>query len=84
MVPIEVAIQKLRGFIADQNAKIVKTNENELQLVVTDAHAGNNRRSTDRPVTFQIHLETISAAPRTIEFARASPPARMSKRVSKS
>ena len=33
MVPIEVAVQKLRGFIADQDAKIVKTNENELQLV---------------------------------------------------
>ena len=32
-VPIEVAVQKLRGFIADQDAKIVKTNENELELV---------------------------------------------------
>ncbi len=53
MVPIEVAIQKLRGFIADQDAKIVKTNENELQLVVT----GANRRASDRPVTFQIHLK---------------------------
>ena len=38
-VPIEVAVQKLRGFIADQDAKIVKTNENELQLAVTDSHA---------------------------------------------
>src|SRR4029077_8829577 len=28
-VPIEVAVQKLRGFIADQDAKIIKTNENE-------------------------------------------------------
>jgi diguanylate cyclase (GGDEF)-like protein/PAS domain S-box-containing protein len=57
MVPIEVAIQKLRGYIADQNAKIVKTNENELQLLVTDTHCGKNRRLTDRPVTFQIHLK---------------------------
>jgi len=38
-VPIEVAIQKLRGFIADQEAKIVKTNENELQLAITDTQA---------------------------------------------
>lgn len=53
MVPIEVAIQKLRGFIADQDAKIVKTNENELQLIVAAA----SRRSSDRPVTFQIHLK---------------------------
>ena len=32
-VPIEVAVQKLRGFIADQDAKIVKTSDNELQTV---------------------------------------------------
>ena len=57
MVPIEVAVQKLRGFIADQDAKIVKTNENELELVVTDSHTTPNRRSSDRPVTFLIHLK---------------------------
>jgi diguanylate cyclase (GGDEF)-like protein/PAS domain S-box-containing protein/putative nucleotidyltransferase with HDIG domain len=56
-VPIEVAIQKLRGFIADQNAKIVKTNDNELQLTVTDSHAGSSRRSTDRSVAFLIDLK---------------------------
>ncbi len=56
-VPIEVAIQKLRGFIADQNAKIVKTNDNELQLIVSDGHAHANRRTTDRPVSFLINLK---------------------------
>jgi diguanylate cyclase (GGDEF)-like protein/PAS domain S-box-containing protein len=56
-VPIEVAVQKLRGFIADQEAKIVKTNDNELQLVVTDNAPLANRRATDRPVTFLIHLK---------------------------
>ena len=56
-VPIEVAVQKLRGFIADQAAKIVKTNDNELQLAVTDGHADATRRSDDRPVTFMIHLK---------------------------
>jgi diguanylate cyclase (GGDEF)-like protein/PAS domain S-box-containing protein/putative nucleotidyltransferase with HDIG domain len=57
MVPIEVAVQKLRGFIADQDAKIVKTNDNELELVVTDGSNGANRRSDDRPVAFAIHLK---------------------------
>ncbi len=56
-VPIEVAIQKLRGFIADQDAKIVKTNDNELQLAVTGSHGNANRRRTDRPVTFLIQLK---------------------------
>jgi diguanylate cyclase (GGDEF)-like protein/PAS domain S-box-containing protein len=56
-VPIEVAIQKLRGFIADQDAKIVKTNENALQLAITDSQANINRRANDRPVMFFIHLK---------------------------
>jgi hypothetical protein len=56
-VPIEVAVQKLRGFIADQDAKIVSTNENELQLSVIDSKNGLNRRTGDRPITFVIHLK---------------------------
>jgi diguanylate cyclase (GGDEF)-like protein/PAS domain S-box-containing protein/putative nucleotidyltransferase with HDIG domain len=57
MVPIEVAVQKLRGFIADQEAKIVKTNDNELQLIVTDGAANANRRTADRSMAFVIHLK---------------------------
>jgi diguanylate cyclase (GGDEF)-like protein/PAS domain S-box-containing protein len=56
-VPIEVAVQKLRGFIADQDAKIVKTNENELQLSITDTQPKSNRRSNDRPLVFLIQLK---------------------------
>jgi diguanylate cyclase (GGDEF)-like protein len=56
-VPIEVAVQKLRGFIADQDAKIVKTNENELQLAITDTHTNSARRSNDRPLMFMIQLK---------------------------
>ena len=56
-VPIEVAVQKLRGFIADQQAKVVKTNENELELVVSDNHAGGSRRVGDRSVSFLIQLK---------------------------
>jgi diguanylate cyclase (GGDEF)-like protein len=56
MVPIEVAVQKLRGFIADQDAKIVKTSHNELQMSVTDGPAGAARRASDRPITFIIQL----------------------------
>jgi diguanylate cyclase (GGDEF)-like protein/putative nucleotidyltransferase with HDIG domain/PAS domain S-box-containing protein len=55
-VPIEIAVQKLRGFVSDQNAKITKADENQLVLEVTDEHVGNNRRSTDRSVTFVIEM----------------------------
>ena len=57
LVPIEVAVQKLRGFIADQAAKIVKTDDNELHLAVTDGPNDANRRLGDRPTTFLIHLK---------------------------
>jgi diguanylate cyclase (GGDEF)-like protein len=56
-VPIEIAIQKLRGFIADQEAKIIKTNENELELVVTDGRGSTHRRANDRPMSFVIYLK---------------------------
>jgi diguanylate cyclase (GGDEF)-like protein/PAS domain S-box-containing protein/putative nucleotidyltransferase with HDIG domain len=56
MVPIEVAVQKLKGFIADQNAKIVKTDETELELLVEDGGAGAARRLNDRATAFVIQL----------------------------
>jgi hypothetical protein len=56
-VPIEIAVQKLRGFIADQEAKIVKTDENELQLAVIDCTTSVNRRAGDRSTTFLINLK---------------------------
>jgi hypothetical protein len=56
-VPIEVAVQKLRGFIADQDAKIIKTDENQLELSVTDRNHNLGRRASDRPVTFLMQLK---------------------------
>jgi diguanylate cyclase (GGDEF)-like protein/PAS domain S-box-containing protein len=55
-VPIEVAVQKLRGFVSDQNAKIIKADENQLLLEVTDRITSQNRRKTDRSVTFIIEM----------------------------
>jgi diguanylate cyclase (GGDEF)-like protein/PAS domain S-box-containing protein len=55
-VPIEVAVQKLRGFVSDQDAKITKADENQLILEVTDRLVSNNRRRTDRSVTFVIEM----------------------------
>lgn len=55
-VPVEIAIQKLRGFIADHDAKILKTDEYELRIEVTDNGTGRTRRKDDRPVTFVIDV----------------------------
>ncbi|MEM8864629.1 MAG: diguanylate cyclase, partial [Planctomycetota bacterium] len=56
-VPLDVAVQKLRGFIADHGAKILRTAENEIRLEATDNNAGRNRRKDDQPVTFVIDVQ---------------------------
>ncbi|MBN1854213.1 MAG: diguanylate cyclase [Pirellulales bacterium] len=56
VVPIEIAVQKLRGFIADQTAKIIQTNENQLELEIPGDKAGLFRRQDDRPVPFVINI----------------------------
>ncbi|MEM9187325.1 MAG: diguanylate cyclase [Planctomycetota bacterium] len=68
-VPVEIAVQKLRGFVADHKAKVLRTAENELRLEATDQSAGRNRRKEDRPVAFVIdiklaqeHVERSNAA----------------------
>ena len=55
-VPLEIAVQKLRGFVFDQDAKITSTSDRELCLEVTDKLAAPNRRKTDRIVAFAIQL----------------------------
>jgi diguanylate cyclase (GGDEF)-like protein/PAS domain S-box-containing protein len=56
-VPIELAVQKLKGFVADRDAKILRTEENHLRMETTDAVGGKNRRETDRPLGFVIDLK---------------------------
>ncbi len=55
-MPLEVAVQKLRGFVCDQNAKIISTTQNKLSLELTDKLTAKNRRKSDREVTFTIDL----------------------------
>jgi diguanylate cyclase (GGDEF)-like protein len=55
-VPIKMTIEKLRGFVADHQAKIVKIDGNRIQLEIDDARSGRLRRFTDRPVTFGVDL----------------------------
>lgn len=56
-VPLEVAVQKLRGFVSDQNAKILHTKQNEMSMELTDRYTSANRRKTDREVAFTITLQ---------------------------
>jgi diguanylate cyclase (GGDEF)-like protein len=65
-VPIAMAIEKLRGFVADHCAKIVTTRSNHVQLEI-DHRAGRMRRRSDRSVAFVVDLrfeeEKLVASP---------------------
>ena len=55
-VPIRMAIEKLRGFVADHQAKIVNIDGNRVRLEIDDRHPTRLRRLTDRPMTFCVDL----------------------------
>lgn len=68
-VPMDIAIEKLRGFISDHGAKIVKTGENQLRLTCTTSSLNRPMRSGDKPITFviditfsQTHVEKTNTA----------------------
>jgi len=53
-VPIKIAVEKLRGFVADHQAKIAAIDGNHVRLEIEERPASRLRRLTDRPVVFWI------------------------------
>ncbi|MEO1524456.1 MAG: diguanylate cyclase [Planctomycetota bacterium] len=51
-VPIDLAIEKLRGFIADHEAEIVSVSESKLSLKVNAGQTQEGRRKLDRRIAF--------------------------------
>ncbi|MEM6366467.1 MAG: diguanylate cyclase, partial [Planctomycetota bacterium] len=60
-VPMDLAIEKIRGFIADHRAEIVTVKENQLSLRVCSGSAPGGRRRVDHNIAFHVKL-TLSAA----------------------
>lgn len=55
-VPMKVAVEKLRGFVADHRASIEQVDGSRVRIAI--AHGGDRvRRSSDRPVTFVLDLQ---------------------------
>lgn len=48
-VPVKMAVEKLRGFVADHQARIIAVNGNQVRMEISDRVAGRIRRLTDRP-----------------------------------
>jgi diguanylate cyclase (GGDEF)-like protein len=80
VVPLALAAEKLRGFVADHSAEILSIEENTVHLKIDEQHAPLMRRWSDRPVPFLIEL-TFNETLELKEADGDSPPPRMSVRV---
>lgn len=56
-VPLEIAIEKLRGFVADHDAQIVRTDEDSIELAIESNWFTMLRRRNDRPVDLIVELQ---------------------------
>lgn len=56
-VPIDIAIEKLRGFVSDHQAKIISTKENTVELEVSTEKIAHDRRKGDRHILFRVELQ---------------------------
>ena len=65
-VPIDLAIEKLRGFIADHGAEIVQVSESQLSLKVTGRCTTGGRRRVDHQIALNVTL-TLSEIAGSIE-----------------
>ncbi len=62
-VPLNVAAEKIRGFIADHEAEIVRVEENHIVLAVNVKHFEPQRRSSDRPAFLSVELTVREITP---------------------
>jgi len=67
--PMKIAIEKLRGFVADHQARVVLAENDRARLVIGETPPSRSRRQSDRPNVFTID---VSFEERRAEADRAS------------
>ena len=55
-VPLNIAVEKLRGFVLDHHAEIVGIKNDRIDLRIEASQGQPNRRHSDRPVPFLVEL----------------------------
>ena len=55
-VPMDLVIEKLRGFIADHEAEIISVNENQLSIKLMAVCSQGGRRRVDQRIAMQLKL----------------------------
>ena len=64
-VPVKIAVEKLRGFVADHQARIIAVNGNQVRMEINDKRAGRLRRLTDRPAPLCVDVQMEEETPTT-------------------
>ena len=62
-VPVKMAVEKLRGFVADHQARIITVNGNQVQMEISDRRPGRIRRLTDRPAMLCLDVQMEEEPP---------------------
>ncbi len=70
-VPVDLAIEKLRGFIADHNAEIINVTENQVSLKVNAIYSSGGRRRVDQQIALRAQL-TLSESLATVQGTTGS------------
>jgi hypothetical protein len=70
-VPLKIAIEKLRGFVADHKAKVITIDGSSVRLEISDYLESRQRRRTDRPVSFLLDLRLEETPPQKSEDSPA-------------
>ena len=55
-MPLKIIAEKLRGFVADQQAVITEVSDDRLELTIDGEAIPQKRRSSDRAVSFIVEL----------------------------
>ena len=55
-VPVDLAIEKLRGFIADHHAEIISVDENQLSMKLNAFYSRGGRRRADQQMQIRVNL----------------------------
>ncbi|HEY2759227.1 MAG TPA: diguanylate cyclase [Pirellulales bacterium] len=55
-LPLDITIQKLRGFISDHHAQVVNSNPTHIELLLPPAKQRSIRRRSDRPIPLTMEV----------------------------
>ncbi len=56
-IPLDLAMEKLQGFIADHLGRVVRWDRHHLEIEIEDKNPLRTRRSADRPICFGLRVD---------------------------